>query len=187
MECAFRVLILIMKYNPLYIDKIKKGDLSTYQDLYLELFPRLSSFAFNYVNNKNTADDLVQDVFLKLWEKRKELNIHTNIKAFLYKSVKNTCLNYIKKSASDESKISEIQLLQMEAMGDHYMLQEEVQSKLHKAINSLPEKCKQVMLLTLREYSVNEIKDQMSITENTIKTHKKRAYSILRQTLRIFL
>ena len=176
-----------MKYNPLYIDKIKKGDLSTYQDLYLDLFPRLSSFAFNYVNDKDAADDLVQDVFLKLWEKRKELNIHSSIKAFLYKSVKNTCLNHIKKSAYDESKISEIQLFQMESMGDHYMLQEEVQSKLHKAIDNLPEKCKQVMLLTLGEYSVNEIMDQMSITQNTIKTHKKKAYSILRQALKVSL
>jgi RNA polymerase sigma-70 factor (ECF subfamily) len=176
-----------MKYNPLFVDKIRKGNLSAYQELYLDLFPCLTSFAFNYVNDKNVADDLVQDVFLKLWENRKELNIHTSIKAFLYRSVKNSCLNHVRKQAFDESKISEIQLLQMEAMGDHYMLQEEVQSKLHKAINSLPEKCKQVMLLTLSEYSVNEIKDQMSITENTIKTHKKRAYSILRQVLKVFL
>lgn len=176
-----------MSYNPLFVDKIRKGSISAYREMYMDLFPRLSSYANNYLKDVEASDDIVQDVFLKLWENRRDLNIHISIKGFLYKSVKNACLNHIKKQAYNESKISEIQLLQMEAMGDHYVLQEEVQSKLHKAINKLPEKCKQVMLLTLSEYSVHEIKDQMSITENTIKTHKKKAYSILRQVLKVFL
>jgi RNA polymerase sigma-70 factor (ECF subfamily) len=87
----------------------------------------------------------------------------------------------------EDSKISELHVLEMEALTEHYMIQEEVQAKLHKAINGLPEKCKQVMMLTLSEHSVNEIKELMSITENTIKTHKKKAYAILRQALKIIL
>ncbi len=176
-----------MKYNQLFVDRIRKGKIEAFQELYMDLFPRLSSFAYNFVKDEAISDDLVQDVFLKLWENRKDINIHSSIKAFLYTSVKNSSLNYIKKKAFDESKLSEMQVLEMDALTEHYMIQEEVQSKLHKAINSLPEKSKQVMILTLSEHSLSEIKDQMNITENTIKTHKKKAYSIIRQILNVFL
>ena len=172
-----------MNYNPLFISKIKKGNSDTFQELYNDLYPRLVSFAMNYIVEKVICDDIVQDVFLRFWEKRKELRINNNIKSLLYTSVKNACLNYLKKRSFDTSKVSEIISIENNRLSETYAMQEEVIANIYKAIDQLPEKCKEVMLLSICDNTVAEIKDKLSISENTVKYHKKKAYSFLRNIL----
>ena len=76
-----------MKYNQLFVDRIKKGKIEAFQELYMDMFPRLSSFAFNFVKDEAISDDLVQDVFLKFLENRKDINIHSSIKALMKKNI----------------------------------------------------------------------------------------------------
>lgn len=175
-----------MNYSPFFLSKIKHGDKKALHELYVDLFPRLVSFAYNYAKDKTACEDIVQNVLLKFWENRQTIDINCSIKSLLYTSVKNSTINYIKKRANDRLKVSEIEWLETERFAEHYAYQEEIRGNLFEAIKNLPEKCKEVVMLSLYQNTVSDIKEILDISENTVKYHKKRAYSLLRDALKLF-
>ena len=119
----------------------------------------------------------MQDVFVNLWDNRETFNIKISIKTYLYTSVKNSCLNYIKRenffSSTDENneppdKSGKTQLDKME--------EDEINSAIRNAINKLPEKCREIfMMCRYDELSYKEIAEILDISINTVKTQLKRA------------
>jgi RNA polymerase sigma-70 factor (ECF subfamily) len=163
------------------LDNGEKIDLKAFFDVY---YPELTSFASKYVINLSVCEDIVQDVFIAFWEKQRRFpNIYA-VKAFFYTSIRNSCLDYIKHNevekkyriqTKDEDEISESFLEEV--------IRNEAYSEIYSEINKLPEMGRKVLLLTLREKSNEEIAEILSITINTVKTHKARAYKVLRKNL----
>ena len=173
-----------MTYPDLSIYRFKQGDKKMFKHLFEEYYSRLCCFAFKYMQDDQTSEDIVQEVLSDLWDKRQSINIKISFKAFLYTSVRNRCLNQIRKNAKDEERLSEYLSLESESMDDYNYIEEEVHANLYKAINSLPEKSREVVLLSMREMSNVEIKDELDISVNTVKSNKRRAYKMLREMLR---
>lgn len=173
-----------MSYPDLSTYRFKQGDKKVFRQLFEEYYPRLCCFALKYMKDEQTSEDIVQEVMSDLWDKRQSINVKISLKAFLYASVKNRCLNQLKKSVSDEQKLSDYLSVESESIDDFNYIQEEVHANLYKAINSLPEKSREVVILSMREMSNAEITEELDISVNTVKSNKKRAYRMLREMLR---
>ena len=177
-------LTIDMTQTNLSIHQFKQGNKKVFKQLFNEFYPRLCAFAFKYMQDDLASEDIVQEVLSDLWDKRQSINIKISLKAFLYTSVRNRCLNQLKKKTLDEKRLQEYYALESESIDHYNYIEEEVHANLYKAINSLPEKSREVVLMSMREMSNVEIKDELDVTINTVKSNKRRAYKMLRKMLR---
>lgn len=166
------------------IEALKSGNRKAFQEIFETFFRPLCAFGSKYISETGAVEDLVQDVFIKLWEKRTDFNEINPLKTFLYTSVRNGCLNHLKHLAV-RHKHEDALIYELEsdhAFGDR-VIEEESFNKLYLEINLLPESCQKVMLLALKGLKNKEIADALKVSENTVKTQKKIAYSKLKDKL----
>lgn len=151
--------------------------------LFTDYYQELCRFANYIVSCRDTADDLVQKSFIRLWEKRDQVQIHMDIKSYLYKSVKNASLNYLKHLETRKKYEKEFsELFQMNDSSDLDELQ--FRKRLELAINLLPERCRMAYCLKYIEgLSYREIADYLEISSNTVDNHIQKALKLLRESL----
>lgn len=180
--------------NQTIINGIKQGDIIAFEKLYEQYYVYLCVSADHIVNNASDAEEIVSDVFVRLWNIREKLEITTSIKAYLIKAVRNTSLNYLEHSKissklSDSLSISDLQLLAWESdypLGQLY--EKEILEILDHGIQNLPESCREIFLLSRNEdLKYNDIAERQGISVNTVKTQMKIALSRLRETLKDYL
>ncbi len=161
--------------------------LKDYKNLFNKLYTSLCLFSDKYVQNLDVSKDIVQDVFIKIWEDKIEFKNENNIKSYLYTSVKNKSLDYLK---SNRYKLEEhIPAIEMEKLEtESFFLREvvvlEASSIIENAINTLPNKCAQIIKMSIRELTNAQIAEELGLSINTIKAQKKIAYKRLRPLLK---
>ncbi|MCL4482981.1 MAG: RNA polymerase sigma-70 factor [Bacteroidetes bacterium] len=164
--------------------KLGNGEKIDLKDFFNTYYPELSSFASRYIVNSAISEDIVQEVFISFWEKRKTFPNMYAVKAFFYTSTLNSCLDHLKHLKVEE-KYRAINKNKEEATESFLdeVIRNEAYSEIYSEINKLPEMGKKVLLLALREHSNDEISKILNIAINTVKTHKARAYKVLRKNL----
>ncbi len=155
--------------------------------LYILLYPRLHSFIFSYVHSDETTEELVSDVFLHLWEKRKQLPEVQYFKSYLYTVARNQAISQYRKEShrQAEQAIPHMQLYQkQENDPETELITLEVMKQLNDAIETLPEKCRQTYRL-VREHNLKykEVSDILNISVKTIEAHMSLAIKRLREAL----
>lgn len=144
------------------------------------LYLRLCRFADQIISDSATAEDIVQEAFIKFWQRNTEIPDLPAIKTFLYVMVRNACLNHLKHQKVAK-KFAETQVTEAE---DAAVLKAEVWGEVHRAIASLPEGCRNVFKLSYLEGLKNqEVADELKISVNTVKTQKARALALLKLRL----
>ncbi|WP_308991288.1 RNA polymerase sigma-70 factor [Mariniflexile litorale] len=171
-----------MKNNDTY-----KLTLKEYKVLFNKLYSLLCVFSNKYIEDLEVSKDIVQDVFIKIWEDKIEFKNESNIKSYLYTSVKNKSLDYLKsKNYKSTERFSMKEMAEIET--ESFFLREvvitEASGIIENAINSLPNKCAQIIRLSIREFTNPEIAEELNLSINTIKTQKKIAYKKLRPLLK---
>lgn len=136
---------------------------------------------FRYVKDMDKSEDLVQDVFTALWERRESAGKCFNLKNYLFTAVKNHALNYIQREKRDHVSISDIfNDISEEDPADFYD-KEEMAVKILHAIDELPTHCREIFNLAYqKELTYQEIADKLKISKNTVKTQMGIAYKSLR-------
>ena len=156
------------------------------ETIFREYYGRLSYFAFQYVNDSDFAEDLVQDAFLAYWGQKKQIADHPNVvKDFLYTSVKNSALNFLKRQKVKERYffLRNEEDFEKERVLES-IIEAEVMANLHQAIADLPESCKNVFLLAYSEGLSNpKIAEKLNISINTVRCHKQNGLKVLRSQL----
>lgn len=127
---------------------IVTGDKKAYDVLFKEYYIPLVLFSARYVESKDIAEDIVQDFFCKLWQDRNKLSNIKSFKAYLYSSVKNRSLNYLRDKKINAS--LDFSLANDEQSSLEAMMEEEIYRELIKTIDLLPPKCKQIFLIECR-------------------------------------
>ena len=168
------------------IEGISKGDNGAYEELFIKYYSPLVVFAYRMVDDDDTARELVQDVFVSFYEKQVGLTIHTSLKATLYQSVRNRCLNHIKREKLLRSHHENIFLETKDS--DSYfetsVETSELQQRLYSIIQELPEKCREVFEMSRFEGVPNqEIADKLDISKRTVETQISKALKYLRENL----
>ena len=162
--------------------EFQQGDNEAYRSIFNMLYPTMCLFAKKYLDNYNDAEDVAQEIFIELWNQRAKFESFEQIKAFLYLSIKNKSLNIIKHNVVKE-KYSQTFLLEQEHHFEEYVVEADVIYLLNDAVNKLPEQRKHIMHLSMQGLANNEVAEQMQISINTVKLHKKIAYKELRNKL----
>ncbi len=163
---------------------LSDGYVLNLKDFFDVYYPELTSFASRYISNLSACEDIVQEIFISFWEKKKTFSNIIAVKAFFYTSIKNSCLDFIKHSKIEDR--YRIQNHMEDEVSESFLeevIRKEAYSEIYKEINKLPEMGKKVLLLGLRGNSNEEIAIALNIAVNTVKTHKARAYKVLRKNL----
>lgn len=154
------------------------------KQLFHKYFPRVCVFAASIIKNDAVAADIAQEVFIRLWEKKLTFNNINSFKAYLYKTIRNACLNYLRDKivSSDIDKIGDID--SNENNIESLIIEAEISAKLFESIMLLPKARREIMLLRIDGMSIEDIADELKVSLNTVKTHKKLAHKQLRNSLR---
>jgi RNA polymerase sigma-70 factor (ECF subfamily) len=164
--------------------KIKSGDEDALHALFTIYFPRLNDFAARIISDPETSQDITQDVFVKIWEKKNQIEAR-NIEPFLYKLIRNNCIDYIKKVKFIDNKKQEWgnqikfeELYHIDFVRDEpYMLiHNELRSEIEATIKNLPERCREVFMLSRIDGLKNrEIAEKLGINIKNVERHISRA------------
>ncbi|WP_299702721.1 RNA polymerase sigma factor [uncultured Pontibacter sp.] len=166
------------------LSRLKGGDEKAYNELFHQLYGRLCSFAGRYVKDQEVAEEIVEEAMVVLWEKRDKFETLGALKSYLYTTVRNASLDFLKKSGRHVS-MDLLEGLESLATADNFIIEEEVHGILYDAIASLPEKCRRVFELScIEELKYSEIADDMGISLNTVKSQRARALQLLREILK---
>lgn len=166
-------------------------DKTHFEQLFRMHFERLCSFAKQYVADMDTAQDICQKVFIRLWEKREDMDTERSITSYLFTSVKNRCLNHIRDHKKYRSQLLDMECgdleIGMAITEDHFALQE-LQERIEAALATLPPKCRQVFELSRYEQKkYKEIALELDISQKTVEAHMSKAIKMLRDDLGDYL
>jgi RNA polymerase sigma-70 factor (ECF subfamily) len=179
------------------ITGLQLGNRSAFDSLFRNYYAGLCSFANTYVKSAYASEEIVQEVFVKLWENQNKINIHTSISAYLYKSVFNACMTYIKSSQAtgfkhidleDASIRNELMSMELADMEFSKIFSEDAESDLEAAISSLPDQCREIFIMCREDnQSYKEISKLLNVSKSTVKTQMSRAMNkILKQMEKYF-
>lgn len=147
---------LYLTDDRLLFDKIRGGNAKAFEYAFRKFSPRLEAFAQKYTNDTNEAEDIVQDVFLKLWERR-ELLDNISLASFLFMMVRNSCLNYLKHrqiADSVQQRIPDTETAERLYAADFVpdpsslLIQKELSDSIDQIMEELPPKCKEAFVLS---------------------------------------
>jgi len=170
-------------------DKEDWVDEQAFERVFKSHFKALHAYGLAIVKDSAAAEEIVQTVFLKLWEKRTTLNITVSLKAYLYKAVYHESINHLKhekvrmKHSEHHLYISREEA-PVESMAFQEEGNEELSERLTKALDQLPEKCRMVFYLSrFEELKYKDIADRLGISIKTVEAHMGKALKTLRLQL----
>jgi RNA polymerase sigma-70 factor (ECF subfamily) len=162
---------------------VKDDDYLSYNQLFTRFYRRLCLFVFDYTRDESASEDIVQELFLKLWIDRKRINIRETVSSYLYKFAKNAAFNYLR-SEKNRQKVMErlpIDEVQPENDGLDY---EEFLVYLQVCIGKLPERSKLVFTMNrLEEMKLSEISEKLHVSVKTIKNQLWKSLQYIRSCL----
>lgn len=187
----------ILLADNLLIDKIRKGDIDAFEIIFKRYYKMLCIYAEDFVKEKSMAEEIVSDVFYKIWENRENLNITKSIQAYLFTSVQNTSIKYLEhlKVLKKYNEFATNALQNQELLyssADHYpianLISKEIESEINTAINALPDQCRQVFCMhRFSDLSYDEIALKLNVSINTVRTQMMRALKKLKESLKEYL
>ncbi|PIF29689.1 RNA polymerase sigma-70 factor (ECF subfamily) [Flavobacterium sp. 9] len=171
--------------NDILIESLKNGDEKAYTYLIDTYHHKLCVYANSLVKNVYSAEDIVQNVFIKVWEQRTRLKTNHAIKSFLYKLVYNEFIDLYRKNQSLFSlEKSYYDALNSIVLEDDSESLQHVINVVNKEIQNLPPKCKEVFILSKKEGLTNiEIAEHLDVSIKTVEAQITKAFSILRSSL----
>lgn len=176
-----------MDINQLSLDQINKMDVVAFRALYKSYYKALVSYSIQMVGEMEAAEDIVGNFFAILWEKKLSFRSFMSLQTYLYNSVRNASLNYLKHKDVESDYLQKVATNYKE----HYFegdeaddfFSEEIYRLLFQAIDALPKRCREVFLLAMEGKKNDEIAAILQVSLETVKTQKKRGMSFLRTKL----
>tara|TARA_B100001057_G_scaffold127661_1_gene126635 strand:- start:1656 stop:2240 length:585 start_codon:yes stop_codon:yes gene_type:complete len=168
----------------LFVEKLKKGDYDAYTLLMNDYYKNLCGYANLFTKDPSKSEDIVQNVFVKLWVYRKKIDSNIPIKRYLHKSVYNEFIDQYRKNKS-VVRLEEKHLKAINTIIDNNSFDiEKLMTRVNDEIEKLPEKCKKVFILNKKEgLTHDEIAEYLQISKKTVEGHITRAFKILNQKL----
>ena len=168
----------------LLFEQVKKGKAKAMEKLFEKYYEPLCNFAFLFLKDAKLTEEVVDDVFINIWRKRKELTIHTNPKAYLYRSTRNSVLSFLRKNnpgfntfETVENERAHTSLITPETL----LIREEIADKIESLLDKLPAQAGLVFRLHKMDgLRYKEIAEILNISVKTVENHMGRALRIFR-------
>ena len=167
---------------------------NNFETIYISYYPKLKRFAQEYVIDEAEAENIVQDIFLMLWKKKELFTVDFNIRAYLFTTVKNKCIDFLRHKIIMKNAFNRMQeeyelTLQMkfqslEEFNEQIFNNADIEKIINDAIQSLPEKCRQIFVMNKIEGKKQKtIAEELHISVNTIENQMAIAYRKLKEIL----
>lgn len=167
---------------------VADDDEKAFQKLFELFYPALCMYAKKYIEERNTREDIVQDVFVYLWEDRKKLSIASSVRNYLMVSVRNRCFNYLHKEGIMRQYQESISSDYAEPQDEEMYLLSELYDLLDKTLAKLPETYRLVFEMhRMQGKDYNEIAETLNISVRTAKRYKSQVIDILQKELKDYL
>lgn len=170
------------------LQRLKLGDENAYHEIFNNYFSILVAFANKYLGDLDSSKEVVQNAFVKLFEKRNSLEISSNIKSYLFKMVYNDCLNVLKRE-KNILRLHNEYALGLDLYQDYIEISEqtELEYKIYTAINKLPPQCKRIIQQSRFEGKKNQvIANELNISIRTVETQISKALKLLKAGINLF-
>jgi len=170
------------------VNKIRLGDSAAFEDLFNSYCQQLINFARRYVFDKQIAENIVQDVFVNVWQSRTNLDPSKMIKAYLFTAVKNESLKQLRRLDVEKKNYDRVLEFSSKFNPDKEIEGKELDYYVNQAVNELPEKCKEIFRMNRFEnLKYAEIAEILDISIKTVETQMGRALKKLRERLKPLL
>lgn len=172
------------------LSALRDNQESALEMLFRTYYTSLCRYAYTFLRDKDEAEEVVQQTFLGVWDKRHGLTIQTSIKSYLYTMVRNSCLNFIK-----HERVKQVHEVYAKSQGEPLsnppsdtLMAAELESKIYESMKALPEQCRIVFQLSrFEQLSYAEIADQLNISVKTVENQIGKALKIMRSQLKEYL
>jgi len=174
--------------NILFKD-FQNGKYYLFEYFFNKYYPGLCVYACRMIQSKSSAEDIVQDFFIKLWEDKNDLVVHTSVRSYFLRSVHNRCLNFL--NLNNLKKIHhdyQLSHLSQDAIMQYPLLDFELESRLQKAIEALPDGIRETFIMNrLEGLTYQEIAEKDGVTVKAIEYRISKALTLLRKDLQDYL
>jgi RNA polymerase sigma-70 factor (ECF subfamily) len=173
------------------IEQIRAGDESAFDALFTAWYSKLQAYAFSVLQNEAQAEEVVQTVFCRIWEKRRQWQVHTSMKAYLYGSVYHQCMDGLRRAK--QVRKYQRHVLQSSIEGQAATASgkaelKELEAKLQYALLQLPDQCRAIFQLSrFGGLKYREIAEQLDLSVKTVEANVSKALKHLRDQLTDFL
>ncbi|MEW7291520.1 RNA polymerase sigma factor [Aquimarina sp. 2304DJ70-9] len=167
------------------MEELKKGNEFVYRYLYEMHYNELCSYIYSLSKNRQQAEDVVQNVMLKIWKNREKLNINTSIKSYLYKSCYYELVDSFKKNKKELNYIEQIKssVLEVFIEEDTDFIKNQIK-KVRDEIDKLPPKCKEVFVLNkMQGFKYKEVAEQLGVSVKTVEAQLSKAMTRIKEAL----
>ena len=174
-----------------FIGLITQGNEQAFEKIFTDWFGKLHAYAFSVMRDETIAEEVVQSVFCRIWEKKDRLQINTSIKAYLYGSVYHECMDWLRKEKNSKEHRSHVL-----RTGDRAVMEsaaaraelDELERRLQQALDELPDQCRAIFQLSrFGELKYREIAGQLDLSVKTVEAQISKALKHLRKRLVDFL
>jgi len=183
--------IFVWKYEVME----SRMDLMDFEGFYIKWYSRVKNFAREYVLSEEEAENIVQDVFLEFYQKKDVLDFHVNIVAYLFTSVKNKCIDYLRRRLLEQEAVSKMQeefdlsfrmkFESLEAFDLNDFSEDRIKEKIERALAVLPDRCREIFVLSKIEgKKQKEIAEELNVSVKTVESQITIAYKKLREELK---
>jgi RNA polymerase sigma-70 factor (ECF subfamily) len=170
--------------------EIQSGQIPAFEMLFKTHYQPLCRYANTYLKDPDGAEEVVQAAFIGFWEKRAMISIETSLKSYLYRAVRNACLNELKHEQVKQKYLAgqNHEGEKTSAPSDQLAIHEELEVQVRKAIDRLPEQCRLIFTMSrFEELKYQEIADQLSLSVKTVENQMGKALKLMRISLKEYL
>jgi len=169
------------------LHEIAKENQQAFRHLFHLFYPKLVEFSNSIIKNREASFELVDDIFVKIWQRRASITDIQNITVYLYQATKNSCINFLKKKhieiASNPLEFADINLSDS-FLPDTILINKELAAFLHQTVNNLSPKCKIVFKLVKEDnLTYKEVADIMNVSVKTVDSHLFTAVKTIREAI----
>lgn len=167
------------------LEHLAKSDARAFDFIYQKYFQKLYGAAYKRLQNRELTEEVVQELFISLWERRTELNISGTLDSYLFSSIKYLTIAQFKKNNLFEQYSSTLILEDNDLNFTEEMVAfDELNEAYQKALQTLPERCREVFVLKRTGLSQRDISEKLDISEKTVENQMTKALKMLRDALR---
>lgn len=181
---------LLASYEKILLEKLKNDDQSAFTIIFTKYYQDLVRFSFGFTRNSDASEEIVQEVFLKLWENRTTMVINNSLRSFLLKTVQNRSidsLRHVNITNKYASKVLEHPLLS-ENDTENYILHSELQANFNHAMEKIPfEYAEAYRMSRIEILNYQEIAQKLNVSVRTVEVRISKALNLLREELKDFL
>ena len=168
--------------------KIRQKDIKAFEGYYNKHYKAFYLMACKYLKDSTLAEEVVNDVFMKIWEDSEKITIQISLKSYLYKAIINRSINLLQKIKKEAPLRTDLNLVHDEGYELKQMEENELKIKLYAAIDQLPEQCKKVFEMSrFEELKQQEIADKLGISIKTVKNHITHALKEISKSVGYFM